>query len=230
MEDPVVPLERNLYGHPLAGLLWERQIEKVLLKHGWEKIPNWECLFVHREKGLFLSVYVDDIKLAGKKHSIDSMWKVLEERVENVNQESFVECWEESTRRMKKSERRYERRCYRTHGRADIEGSICSAFQGRHRRRCGMGPHQKESGCLERQRCGIRPEDLTPNSKNLVQVWDHTHDFWPAKMAGRKKWYGQRVHVHNEAGCSKMQKGEGEDDLWLRLERMVGGLCVKVVD
>ena len=46
MEDPVVPLERNLYGHPLAGLLWERQFEKVLLKHGWEKIPNWECLFV----------------------------------------------------------------------------------------------------------------------------------------------------------------------------------------
>ena len=67
MEDPVVPLERNLYGHPLAGLLWERQFEKVLLKHGWEKIPNWECLFVHREKGLFLSVYVDDMKLAGKK-------------------------------------------------------------------------------------------------------------------------------------------------------------------
>ena len=24
MEDLVVPLERNLYGHPLAGLLWER--------------------------------------------------------------------------------------------------------------------------------------------------------------------------------------------------------------
>ena len=25
MEDPVVPSERNLYVHPLAGLLWERQ-------------------------------------------------------------------------------------------------------------------------------------------------------------------------------------------------------------
>ena len=37
VEDPVVPLERNLYGHPLAGLLWERQIEKILLQHGWEK-------------------------------------------------------------------------------------------------------------------------------------------------------------------------------------------------
>ena len=62
MEDPVVPLERNLYGHLLAGLLWERQFEKVLLKYGWEKVSNWECLFVHREKGLFLSVNVDDLK------------------------------------------------------------------------------------------------------------------------------------------------------------------------
>ena len=43
MEDPVVPLQRNLYGHPWAGLLWERQFDKVLLKNGWEKVPNWEC-------------------------------------------------------------------------------------------------------------------------------------------------------------------------------------------
>ena len=66
MEDPVVPRKRNLYGHPLAGLLCERQFEEILLKYGWEKVSNLECLFVHRDKGLFLSVYVDDIKLAGK--------------------------------------------------------------------------------------------------------------------------------------------------------------------
>ena len=29
MEDPVVPLERNFFGHPLAGLSWERQFEKI---------------------------------------------------------------------------------------------------------------------------------------------------------------------------------------------------------
>ena len=81
VEDPVVLLERNLYGHPLAGLLWERQFEKILLKYGWEKVSNWECLFVHREKGLFLFVYVDDIKLAGKKQNIDPMWKVLNKDV-----------------------------------------------------------------------------------------------------------------------------------------------------
>ena len=77
MEDPVVPLERNLYGHPFARLLLERQFEKILLKHGWEKNPNWECLFVHRDKGLILSVYVDDIKLAEKKQNLDPMWKML---------------------------------------------------------------------------------------------------------------------------------------------------------
>ena len=42
MEDPAVPLERNLFGHPSAGLLWERQFEKVLLEHGWEQVFSWE--------------------------------------------------------------------------------------------------------------------------------------------------------------------------------------------
>ena len=78
-EDPVVPLERNLYGHPLAGLLWERQFEKFLLKYGWEKVSNENAYSYTVKKGLFLSVYVDDIKLAGKKHNIDPMWKVLKE-------------------------------------------------------------------------------------------------------------------------------------------------------
>ena len=81
MEDPFVPLEPNLYDHLLAGLLWEWQFEKVLLEHGWEKVPNWECSFVNREKGLFLSVYVDDIKLAGKKQNINPMWKALNNEV-----------------------------------------------------------------------------------------------------------------------------------------------------
>ena len=91
MEDPVVPLERNLYGHPLAGLLWERHFEKILLKHGWEKILNWECLLVHREKGLFLSVYVDDIKLAGKKQNLDPMWKLLNKEVDLGEPTSFLD-------------------------------------------------------------------------------------------------------------------------------------------
>ena len=44
------------------------------------KVPNWECFVVIREKGLFLSVYVDDIKLAGKKQNINLTWKNSHER------------------------------------------------------------------------------------------------------------------------------------------------------
>ena len=91
MEDPVVPLERNLCGHPLAGLLWERQFEKILSKHGWEKVSNWECLFVHREKRLFLSVYVDDIKLAGKKQNISPTWTILMKYVGLGEPTSFLD-------------------------------------------------------------------------------------------------------------------------------------------
>ena len=91
IEDPVVPLDRNLYGHPLARLLCERQFEKILLRHSWEKVPNWECLFVHRQKWLFLSVYVDDIKLAGKKQNINPMWKVLNKEVDLGEPTSFLD-------------------------------------------------------------------------------------------------------------------------------------------
>ena len=66
------------FGRTVMGnAIWE-----ILLKHGWEKIPNWECLFVLREKGLFLSVYVDDIKLAGEKQNLDPMWKELNKEVD----------------------------------------------------------------------------------------------------------------------------------------------------
>ena len=91
MEDPVVPLGRDLYDHPLAGLLWERQFEKILLKHGWEKVSNRERLFVHREKGLFFSVCVDAIELAGKKQHIDPMWKVLSKEIDLGEPTSFLD-------------------------------------------------------------------------------------------------------------------------------------------
>ena len=38
-EDPMVPVESNLFGHPLAGLPCERRLEDVLLHEGWEMYP-----------------------------------------------------------------------------------------------------------------------------------------------------------------------------------------------
>ena len=68
-----------------------KAFEKIILKYGWEKVSNWECSFVHREKGLFLSVYVDDIKLAGKKQNINPMWKVLNKEVDLGQPTSFLD-------------------------------------------------------------------------------------------------------------------------------------------
>ena len=64
---------QSSFGRTVMG----RQFEKILSKYGWEKVSNWECLLVHCGKGLLLSVYVDDIKLAGKKQNINPMWKLL---------------------------------------------------------------------------------------------------------------------------------------------------------
>ena len=45
-------------------------------------MPDWECLFVHRKQRFFLSVFVDDIKMAGKKQKMAPTWKKL---MKNVN-------------------------------------------------------------------------------------------------------------------------------------------------
>ena len=55
------------------------------------KVANCERLFVIREKRLILSVYVDDIKLAGKKQNIDPMWKVLMRDVDSGEPTSFLD-------------------------------------------------------------------------------------------------------------------------------------------
>ena len=74
---PVVRLILNLYGHPLAGLFWERHCKRALYSLGWEPIQGWECLYKHAEMKLFLSVYVDDFKMAGRKSSLAPMWEKM---------------------------------------------------------------------------------------------------------------------------------------------------------
>ena len=48
MEDPVVPQERNLCGHPSPGLPWERQFEKSLLEHRWEMGESFQLSMLIR--------------------------------------------------------------------------------------------------------------------------------------------------------------------------------------
>ena len=66
-------------------------LRKFYWKHSWEKVPDWDCLFVHRQKGLFLSVCVDDIKLAGKKENMNPTWKVLNKQVDLGEATTFLD-------------------------------------------------------------------------------------------------------------------------------------------
>ena len=54
------------------------------------RCPNWECLFVNREKGQFFSVYVDVTKLAGKRQRINPTWKCSWNALTWQNQHHFL--------------------------------------------------------------------------------------------------------------------------------------------
>ena len=67
------------------------QMAKIMVQHGRRlgKSSKWGMLIYEPRKGLFLSVYVDDIKLAGKKQNIDPMWKVPVKEVDLGEPTSF---------------------------------------------------------------------------------------------------------------------------------------------
>ena len=69
----------------------KRNLRESSIGHGWENFLNFECLFVNRARGLFLSEYVDDIKLAGKTKHIEPSWKILMEDVDLGEPASFLD-------------------------------------------------------------------------------------------------------------------------------------------
>ena len=46
---PVCRLLRSLYGHPSAGLFWERKYKNVLRTAGFKEMLGWECFFYHEQ-------------------------------------------------------------------------------------------------------------------------------------------------------------------------------------
>ena len=72
---PVCRLLRSLYGHPTAGLFWERKYKQVLRCAGFKEMIGWECVSQHEAYKVILSVYVDDFKVAGTKKGAAQAWK-----------------------------------------------------------------------------------------------------------------------------------------------------------
>ena len=70
-------LVRALYGHPESGAHWERHLEAAVKKIGGEKVPDHPSSFWFNRAKLLMTVYVDDILLAGPKGSHDQVWSSL---------------------------------------------------------------------------------------------------------------------------------------------------------
>ena len=69
---PVLKFQSFLLKGIRTVILWQDcsgkgNLQKFFLKYAWEKVSNWECFFVHREKGFFLSMYADDTKIGWKE-------------------------------------------------------------------------------------------------------------------------------------------------------------------
>ena len=60
IDDSVILLEW-IWRSSMSRIVMGKTIRGSLLELGWDKVPTWECVFVHRRQGLFLSVFVDDI-------------------------------------------------------------------------------------------------------------------------------------------------------------------------
>ena len=79
---------RSSFGRTVMGkAIWENPLAAPLGK----RFPIGNAYSYTVKKGLFLSVYVDDIKLAGKKQNLDPMWKVLNKEVDLGEPTSFLD-------------------------------------------------------------------------------------------------------------------------------------------
>ena len=85
---PVVRLIKALYGHPESGAHWERHFEDILRdpKNGFDAVPvvdHPSTYWIPKDK-LLLTVYVDDLLLAGPSEAHAAFWKKLEAMAEGA--------------------------------------------------------------------------------------------------------------------------------------------------
>ncbi|EDN07547.1 hypothetical protein HCAG_04057 [Histoplasma mississippiense (nom. inval.)] len=65
--DLVCELMQGLYGLKQAALLWYEELRKMLLQSGFRVSPYDAGLFIHDARKVYMTVYVDDVRLYGPK-------------------------------------------------------------------------------------------------------------------------------------------------------------------
>ena len=78
MRNPVVRLEKALYGHKHSGVFWQKFCTKQVTEAGFEPLgESWPCAYFHPVTKMLLIVYVDDMKLAGPSQHMKATWEAL---------------------------------------------------------------------------------------------------------------------------------------------------------
>jgi hypothetical protein len=85
MRNPVVRLEKVLYGHKHSGVFWQQYCREQVEKANFVMISeNWLCVFSNYKTSMLLVVYVDDMKLAGPADKMDQTWSELGQSIKLV--------------------------------------------------------------------------------------------------------------------------------------------------
>ena len=77
-----VRLLKSLYGHPLAGRLWQEHLSAALTALGGVEVAEHPSNWLFRLEGqvMVLNIYVDDLTLAGAAKLHGQFWKLLREK------------------------------------------------------------------------------------------------------------------------------------------------------
>ena len=78
-----VKLLKSLYGHPLAGKLWQEHLATALAALGGVEVAEHPSNWLFRLDGhvLLLNIYVDDLTLAGHASLHSRFWQMLREKI-----------------------------------------------------------------------------------------------------------------------------------------------------
>src|SRR5271155_3881687 len=82
-EDFVCRLRKSIYGLKQAPRVWNQKIRRYLKSIGFEQLYSDPCVYVNKEKGIILAMWVDDLLIFGKDmDSVNDLKAQLSEEYE----------------------------------------------------------------------------------------------------------------------------------------------------
>ena len=70
--DPVVKIEKALYGLPRAGFDWYHYFEQILISFGWKPVEGFDSIYTKGK--CTLAAYVDDLLMTGPQAELRKRW------------------------------------------------------------------------------------------------------------------------------------------------------------